>query len=103
MAVRRTCRAASRTRTTHLLLLTFGTYDPAMLEELNKSAKKVGLHVAEAKKDGLYTIRKAKNGKSVAKNIDADEVRTIVKDHKEDKSSDDKKSDKKSEKKSDKK
>lgn len=52
-----------------------------MLEDLNKAAKKVGLHVASAKKDGLYTIRKIKNGKQVAKNVTADEVKKIVKKH----------------------
>lgn len=56
---------------------------PPMLEDLNKAAKKVGLHVATAKKDGLYTVRKAKNGKSVAKNIDADDVRKLIKKYKD--------------------
>jgi hypothetical protein len=53
-----------------------------MLEDLNKAAKKAGLHVAHAKKDGLYSVRKAKNGKLVAKNIDADEVENVIKKHK---------------------
>lgn len=55
---------------------------PFMLEDLNKSAKKVGLHVAAAKKDGRYSIRKAKNGKLVAKNIDEDEAAKIIKKYK---------------------
>ena len=28
-----------------------------MLEDLNKAAKKAGLHVAHAKKDGLYSLK----------------------------------------------
>ncbi|MFT4086725.1 MAG: hypothetical protein QM658_06150 [Gordonia sp. (in: high G+C Gram-positive bacteria)] len=50
-----------------------------MIEDLNKKAKKAGLHVAAAKKPDLYTIRKIKNGKLVAKNVDEDEVSKIVK------------------------
>ncbi|MFM9378500.1 hypothetical protein [Gordonia sp. VNK21] len=53
-----------------------------MLEELNKKAKKVGLHVAHAKKAELYSIRKVKNGKLVAKNVDADEATKIIKKYK---------------------
>lgn len=53
-----------------------------MLEDLNKAAKKVGLHVATSKKDGLYSIRKAKNGKLVAKHVDADEAAKIIKKYK---------------------
>ncbi|MGV9714056.1 hypothetical protein ACWDTI_25745 [Gordonia sp. NPDC003424] len=53
-----------------------------MLEDLNKAAKKVGLHVAAAKKDGHYSIRKAKNGKLVAKNVDKDEAAKIIKKYK---------------------
>ncbi len=53
-----------------------------MLEDLNKKAKKAGLHVAAAKKADLYSIRKVKNGKLVAKNIDADEVRELIKKYK---------------------
>ncbi|QRY63282.1 hypothetical protein JVX90_03320 [Gordonia sp. PDNC005] len=53
-----------------------------MLEDLNKKAKKAGLHVAVAKKADLYSIRKVKNGKLIAKNIDADEVLQIVKKYK---------------------
>ncbi|MEE4022628.1 hypothetical protein V1Y59_06020 [Gordonia sp. PKS22-38] len=52
-----------------------------MLEDLNKSAKKAGLHVAAAKKSGLYSVRKAKNGKLLAKNVDADEVEKLIKKH----------------------
>ncbi|AZG43944.1 hypothetical protein [Gordonia insulae] len=53
-----------------------------MLEDLNKAAKKVGLHVAAAKKDGKYSIRKAKNAKLIAKNVDADEAAKIIKKYK---------------------
>ncbi|MCF8572066.1 hypothetical protein L5G32_17500 [Gordonia sp. HY002] len=53
-----------------------------MLEDLNKKAKKAGLHVATGKKTGKYSVRKVKNGKLVAKNITADEVRDVIKDHK---------------------
>ncbi|GAB88212.1 hypothetical protein [Gordonia rhizosphera] len=53
-----------------------------MLEDLNKAAKKVGLHVAKAKKDGLYSVRKAKTGKLIEKNIDADEVEKLIKKYK---------------------
>ena len=53
-----------------------------MLEELNKKAKKAGLHVAAGKKANKYSVRKVKNGKLVAKNIDADEVRDVIKDYK---------------------
>ncbi|MCF8590474.1 hypothetical protein L5G28_15510 [Gordonia sp. HY285] len=53
-----------------------------MLEELNKKAKKAGLHVATGKKTGKYSVRKVKNGKLVAKNVSADEVRDVIKDHK---------------------
>lgn len=53
-----------------------------MLEDLNKKAKKAGLHVATGKKSGKYSVRKVKNGKLVAKNIDADEVRDVIKEHK---------------------
>ncbi|MFW0796448.1 hypothetical protein AAFP30_21745 [Gordonia sp. CPCC 205515] len=53
-----------------------------MLEDLNKAAKKVDLHVAAAKKDGLYSIRKAKNGKLVAKNVDDKEAAKIIKKYK---------------------
>ncbi|MBD0020508.1 MULTISPECIES: hypothetical protein [Gordonia] len=52
-----------------------------MLEDLNKAAKKAGLHVAAAKKDGLYTIRKIKNGKQVAKNVTGDEAKKLIKKH----------------------
>ncbi|MDY6810757.1 hypothetical protein [Gordonia mangrovi] len=52
-----------------------------MLEDLNKAAKKAGLHVANAKKDGLYSIRKTKNAKLIAKNVDADEAASIISDH----------------------
>ena len=53
-----------------------------MLEELNKKAAKVGLHVADAKKPNKFSIRKVKNGKLVAKNIDADEALKIIKKYK---------------------
>ncbi|GAA4665961.1 hypothetical protein [Gordonia humi] len=53
-----------------------------MLEELNKKAKKAGLHVAAGKKANKYSVRKVKNGKLVAKNIGADEVRDVIKDYK---------------------
>lgn len=53
----------------------------AMLEDLNKAAKKAGLHVAHAKKDGLYSIRKTKNAKLIAKNVDADQAASIIADH----------------------
>ncbi|MGV9826628.1 MULTISPECIES: hypothetical protein [unclassified Gordonia (in: high G+C Gram-positive bacteria)] len=53
-----------------------------MLEELNKAAKKVDLHVAPGKKKGQYSVRKSKSGKLVAKNVDADEVKKIIKDRK---------------------
>ena len=51
-----------------------------MIEDLNKAAKKVGLHVAAAKKDDLFTIRKIKNGKQVAKNVTAAEAKKIIKE-----------------------
>ncbi|MFZ2510137.1 MAG: hypothetical protein WAW85_03485 [Gordonia sp. (in: high G+C Gram-positive bacteria)] len=53
-----------------------------MLEDLNKKAKSVGLHVADAKKSKLFTIRKVKNGKLVAKNVSADEATKIIKKYK---------------------
>lgn len=53
-----------------------------MLEDLNKAAKKVGLHVAPGKKKDQYSVRKSKSGKLVAKNIEADEVKQIIKDRK---------------------
>lgn len=53
-----------------------------MLEDLNKAAKKVGLHVAPGKKKDQYSVRKAKSGKLVAKNVEADEVQKIIKDRK---------------------
>ncbi|MCF8605670.1 hypothetical protein L5I01_20990 [Gordonia sp. HY442] len=53
-----------------------------MLEDLNKKAKKSGLHVATGKKTGKYSVRKVKNGKLVAKNVTADEVRDVIKDYK---------------------
>lgn len=53
-----------------------------MLEDLNKKAKSAGLHVADAKKADLYTIRKIKNGKLVAKNVDADEAAKVIKKYK---------------------
>lgn len=53
-----------------------------MLEELNKKAKAVGLHVADAKKPKLFTIRKIKNGKLVAKNVDGSEALKIIKKYK---------------------
>ncbi len=53
-----------------------------MLEDLNKKAKSVGLHVATAKKAKLFTIRKVKNGKLVAKNVDGDEAMKIIKKYK---------------------
>ncbi len=64
------------------LPFTFTGYHPVVLEDLNKKAKKAGLHVAVAKKADLYSIRKVKNGKLIAKNIDADEVLQIVKKYK---------------------
>lgn len=57
-------------------------YHPLVLEDLNKKAKNVGLHVADAKKKKLYTVRKVKNGKLVAKNVDADEALKIIKKYK---------------------
>ena len=57
-------------------------YDPLVLEDLNKKAKKVGLHVAQGKKKGKFSVRKVKNGKLVAKNITEDEVRDVIKEHK---------------------
>lgn len=53
-----------------------------MLEDLNKKAKPVGLHVADAKKSKLFTVRKVKNGKLVAKNVSADEAMKIIKKYK---------------------
>ncbi|WP_185091119.1 hypothetical protein [Gordonia oryzae] len=53
-----------------------------MLEDLNKAAKKVGLSVAPGKKKDLYSVRKVKNGKLVAKNISPDEVTALIKDRK---------------------
>lgn len=53
-----------------------------MLEELNKAAKKVGLNVAPGKKKDLYSVRKVKNGKLVAKNVDADSVKELIKERK---------------------
>ncbi|MGB3697100.1 MAG: hypothetical protein WBA05_06680 [Gordonia sp. (in: high G+C Gram-positive bacteria)] len=50
-----------------------------MLEDLNKKAKKAGLHVANAKKPDLYSVRKVKNGKLVAKNVDAEEALQVIK------------------------
>ena len=53
-----------------------------MLEDLNKAAKKVGLNVAPGKKKDRYSVRKVKNGKLVAKNIPADDVKQLIKDRK---------------------
>ncbi|MEP9391698.1 MULTISPECIES: hypothetical protein [Gordonia] len=53
-----------------------------MLEDLNKAAKKVGLNVAPGKKKDRFSVRKVKTGKLIAKNIDADEVKSIIKDRK---------------------
>ncbi|GAA2377813.1 MULTISPECIES: hypothetical protein [Gordonia] len=53
-----------------------------MLEDLNKKAKKAGLHVADAKKRDRYSIRKVKNGKLVAKNVDAEEALRVIKQYK---------------------
>lgn len=54
-----------------------------MLEELNKRAKRSGLHVAVYKGNNkTYSIRKIKNGKLVAKNVDADEAMKIIKKQK---------------------
>lgn len=63
-------------------LFIFTGYDPDVLEDLNKKAKKSGLHVATGKKTGKYSVRKVKNGKLVAKNVTADEVRDVIKDYK---------------------
>ncbi|EGD56381.1 hypothetical protein SCNU_02472 [Gordonia neofelifaecis NRRL B-59395] len=63
-------------------MFTFTRYDPVVLEDLNKKAKKAGLHVADAKKRDLYSIRKVKNGKLVAKNVDADEALRVIKQYK---------------------
>lgn len=63
-------------------LFILARYDPDVLEDLNKKAKKAGLHVATGKKTGKYSVRKVKNGKLVAKNITADEVRDVIKDNK---------------------
>ena len=57
-------------------------YHPTVLEDLNKKAKDAGLHVADAKKADLFTIRKVKNGKLVAKNVTADEALKVIKKHK---------------------
>jgi len=57
-------------------------YHRVVLEELNKKAKPVGLHVADAKKPKLFTIRKIKNGKLVAKNVDGNEALKIIKKYK---------------------
>ncbi|WOC11412.1 hypothetical protein MP11Mi_04800 [Gordonia sp. MP11Mi] len=64
---------------THLFIFT--GYDPGVLEDLNKKAKKAGLHVATGKKTDKYSVRKVKNGKLVAKNISADEVRDVIKEY----------------------
>ncbi|GEE00828.1 hypothetical protein nbrc107696_12740 [Gordonia spumicola] len=61
---------------------TFTGYHPLVLEDLNKKAKKAGLHVAVSKKADLYSIRKMKNGKLVAKNIDIDDVLALIKKYK---------------------
>lgn len=61
---------------------TLRRYHPVVLEELNKKAKNVGLHVADAKKPKLYTIRKVKNGKLVAKNVTGDDAMQIIKKYK---------------------
>jgi len=53
-----------------------------VLEDLNKAAKKSGLHVAPGKKKDTYSVRKSKSGKLIAKNVDADEVKKIIKDRK---------------------
>ncbi|MBM7369028.1 hypothetical protein [Gordonia hydrophobica] len=50
-----------------------------MLEDLNKKAKSAGLHVADAKKADLFSIRKVKNGKLVAKNVTAEEALKVIK------------------------
>lgn len=60
----------------------FTRYHPHVLEDLNKKAKAAGLHIADAKKPKLYTIRKVKNGKLIAKNVDADEALKIIKKYK---------------------
>lgn len=64
------------------ILFTFTRYDRVVLEDLNKKAKKAGLHVANAKKPNLYSVRKVKNGKLVAKNVDADEAFAVIKKYK---------------------
>ncbi|AUH69703.1 hypothetical protein CXX93_16970 [Gordonia sp. YC-JH1] len=61
---------------------TLRRYHPAVLEDLNKKAKKAGLHVADAKKRDRYSIRKVKNGKLVAKNVDAEEALRVIKQYK---------------------
>lgn len=53
-----------------------------MLEDLNKAANKVGLHVAPGKKKDRFSVRKIKNGKLIGKNINAAEVREIISDRK---------------------
>ncbi|MGC4932503.1 hypothetical protein ACLQ3C_02295 [Gordonia sp. DT30] len=53
-----------------------------MLDDLNKAAKKVGLSVAPGKKKDLYSVRKVKNGKLVAKNVGSDEVQSLIADRK---------------------
>ncbi|SIR95340.1 hypothetical protein [Williamsia sterculiae] len=52
------------------------------LEDLNKRAQKVGLHVAAGKHKDTFSVRKVKNGKLVAKKISADEVLDIIDDRK---------------------
>ncbi len=60
-------------------MFTLTRYHPVVLEDLNKKAKKAGLHVANAKKPDLYSVRKVKNGKLVAKNVDAEEALQVIK------------------------
>ena len=61
-----------------MCLFTFTRYYPGVLERLNAEAKPAGLHVAAGKKDDRYSVRKIKNGKSVAKNVSSDEVLEII-------------------------
>ena len=63
-------------------MFTLNGYHPGVLEDLNKKAKKQGLSVAAAKKADLYSIRKVKNGKLVAKNVDPEEALQIIKKYK---------------------
>ncbi|MEE4022626.1 hypothetical protein V1Y59_06010 [Gordonia sp. PKS22-38] len=52
-----------------------------MLENLNKAAKKAGLHVAATTNNGRYSIRKANTAALIAMDVDASEAASIIAAH----------------------